>query len=142
PSNGEIRIDGNPVDDLPPERRNIGVVFQNYALFPHMTVAENVAFPLEMRSIPTSKIADMVQSSLDAVRMAAFSHRFPSQLSGGQQQRTALARALVFNPSVLLLDEPLSALDKKLRESMQIELKRLHAKMNTTMIYVTHDQEE
>jgi putative spermidine/putrescine transport system ATP-binding protein len=142
PSEGQILVDGAPIQHLPPERRNIGLVFQNYALFPHMTVAENVAFPLQMRPVPKSKIAEAVRMALDAVQMGSFSHRFPSQLSGGQQQRTALARALVFNPPVLLLDEPLSALDKKLRESMQIELKRLHAKTATTMIYVTHDQDE
>ena len=142
PSKGQILVDGTPIQHLPPERRNIGLVFQNYALFPHMTVAENVAFPLQMRPVPKSKIADAVRTALDAVQMGSFSHRFPSQLSGGQQQRTALARALVFNPPVLLLDEPLSALDKKLRESMQVELKRLHAKTATTMIYVTHDQDE
>jgi putative spermidine/putrescine transport system ATP-binding protein len=142
PSAGEILIDGRPVEALPPERRNIGVVFQHYALFPHMTVAENVAFPLEMRAVPRPEIARAVGQALEAVQMSAFSARFPSQLSGGQQQRTAVARAIVFNPPVLLLDEPLSALDKNLRESMQVEIKRLHAKSGLTMIYVTHDQEE
>lgn len=142
PSSGEILIDGQPVTGLPPERRDIGIVFQHYALFPHMTVTDNVAFPLEMRSMPRRRIAQMVGEALESVQMTPFAHRFPSQLSGGQQQRIALARAMVFRPPVLLLDEPLGALDKKLRESMQIELKRLHERTDVTMIYVTHDQDE
>jgi len=139
---GSVLVDGRPIDHLPPEARNIGVVFQHYALFPHMTVAENVAFPLEMRAQPRARVAALVLDALKAVQMSGFAERYPSELSGGQQQRIALARALVFSPPVMLLDEPLGALDKKLREELQIELKRLHHGSNMTMIYVTHDQEE
>jgi putative spermidine/putrescine transport system ATP-binding protein len=130
------------VTHLPPEKRGVGVVFQHYALFPHMTVAENIGFPLRMRGVSSADIRKRVATALDLVRMTGLEERFPSQLSGGQQQRTALARATVFNPTLLLLDEPLGALDKKLRENMQIELKELHRKLGPTMIHVTHDQAE
>lgn len=142
PSAGDILIGPRPVAHLPPHKRDVGVVFQHYALFPHMTVNENIAFPLQMRGRPPDEIAEKVRKALDLVQMPAFGHRFPAQLSGGQQQRVAFARAIVFDPPVLLLDEPLGALDKKLRESMQVELKALHAKLGLTMIYVTHDQAE
>ena len=142
PSSGDVRIDGHDVTDLPPERRNVGIVFQHYALFPHMSVADNIAFPLRMRGLRSSEIRSRVTAALDLVRMSGFESRFPSQLSGGQQQRVALARATVFQPPVLLLDEPLGALDKKLRDNMQIELKELQSKTGITMIYVTHDQTE
>jgi putative spermidine/putrescine transport system ATP-binding protein len=142
PTRGEILLGGRPVDRLPPYERNIGMVFQNYALFPHMTVGENVAFPLSVRRIPRAKIAERVQRALAMVRLEAFSERRPAQLSGGQQQRVALARALVFEPSLVLMDEPLGALDKKLREQMQIEIKLLHERLGLTVVYVTHDQSE
>ena len=142
PTRGEILLGGRPVDRLPPYERNIGMVFQNYALFPHMTVGENVAFPLSVRRIPRAKIAERVQRALAMVRLEAFSERRPVQLSGGQQQRVALARALVFEPSLVLMDEPLGALDKKLREQMQIEIKLLHERLGLTVVYVTHDQSE
>ncbi len=142
PTRGEILLGGRPVDRLPPYERNIGMVFQNYALFPHMTVGENVAFPLSVRRMPRAKIAERVQRALAMVRLEAFSERRPAQLSGGQQQRIALARALVFEPSLVLMDEPLGALDKKLREQMQIEIKLLHERLGLTVVYVTHDQSE
>lgn len=139
---GEIRIGGQEVTNLPTNRRNIGMVFQRYALFPHMTVAQNIAFPLRMRRRPRREIADLVARALDGVRLAGYEARMPNQLSGGQQQRVALARALVYQPPVLLLDEPLGALDKKLREEMQLELKELQQRLGVTMIFVTHDQQE
>jgi putative spermidine/putrescine transport system ATP-binding protein len=142
PSEGAILVDGKDVSALPPHRRNIGVVFQHYALFPHMTVAENIAFPLQMRGMRADEIARKVRSALDLVQMPQMASRFPTQLSGGQQQRVAFARAIVFDPPVLLLDEPLGALDRKLRDAMQIELKQLHTRLGLTMIYVTHDQGE
>ncbi len=142
PAEGEIYIDGNQVTLEPPFRRNVGMVFQNYALFPHMTVAENLAFPLRMRKLLRPLITERVEWALGLVQLEGFGGRYPRQLSGGQQQRVALARALVFEPPVLLLDEPLGALDKKLRGEMQLELKRLHARLGVTIIYVTHDQEE
>ena len=142
PSGGEILIGGRPITGVPPEKRNIGVVFQNYALFPHMTVANNIAFPLRMRGSPRDEMHKRVAAVLELVRMSGLGERLPRQLSGGQQQRVALARALVFNPSILLMDEPLGALDKNLREQMQVELKRLHDQLRVTVIYVTHDQEE
>ncbi|MGE0006049.1 MAG: ABC transporter ATP-binding protein [Parvibaculaceae bacterium] len=142
PDAGRIMIAGNRIDHLPPERRDVGVVFQHYALFPHMTVAENIAFPLRMRSLPAAEIDDKVRLSIGAVQLERFADRFPAQLSGGQQQRVALARALVFDPPVILLDEPLGALDKNLREDMQFEIKRIHRDSGMTMIYVTHDQDE
>jgi putative spermidine/putrescine transport system ATP-binding protein len=142
PTRGEILLAGRPVDRLPPYERNIGMVFQNYALFPHITVGENVAFPLSVRRMPRAEIAERVKRALAMVRLEAFAERRPAQLSGGQQQRIALARALVFEPSLVLMDEPLGALDKKLREHMQIELKLLHERLGLTVIYVTHDQSE
>ena len=142
PTEGDIMIDGASVSAMAPERRDIGVVFQNYALFPHMTVFGNVAFPLEMRGMSKSEIPGKVHDVLELVQLAGLGKRFPRQLSGGQQQRVALARALVFSPRLLLMDEPLGALDKNLREQMQFELKRLHRELGVTVVYVTHDQEE
>ena len=142
PSSGEILLESKPLNPLPPYRRNIGMVFQNYALFPHMTVAKNIAFPLEMRRMPKSEIAVRVTRVLSLVGLEKYGSRLPSQLSGGQQQRIALARAMVFEPPLLLMDEPLGALDKKLREQMQLEIKALHRKLGMSIIYVTHDQEE
>ena len=142
PTRGEILLGGKPVDRLPPYERNIGMVFQSYALFPHMTVGENVAFPLSVRRMPRANIAERVRRALAMVRLEALSERRPAQLSGGQQQRIALARALVFEPSLVLMDEPLGALDKKLREQMQIEIKLLHERLGLTVVYVTHDQSE
>jgi putative spermidine/putrescine transport system ATP-binding protein len=142
PTSGEILINGKPVTSLPPHRRDIGMVFQNYALFPHLTVAGNLAFPLSVRKRPREEIAQRVSRALGMVKLSGFELRKPSQLSGGQQQRVALARALIFEPTLVLLDEPLGALDKQLREEMQYELKRLHRSLGVTMIYVTHDQDE
>jgi putative spermidine/putrescine transport system ATP-binding protein len=142
PSAGDILLNGQPLNPLPPYRRNIGVVFQNYALFPHMTVEKNIAFPLEMRRIAKAEIAQRVARVLSMVGLAALGSRLPNQLSGGQQQRVALARAMVFEPPLLLMDEPLGALDKKLREQMQLEIKQLHRNLGMSIIYVTHDQEE
>ena len=142
PTRGTITLDGRSVDALPPYERNIGMVFQSYALFPHMTVADNVAFPLSVRKCPKEEIRRRVDKALDMVRLKQFGDRSPTQLSGGQQQRVALARALVFEPSLVLMDEPLGALDKKLREHMQIELMQLHEMLDVTIVYVTHDQSE
>jgi putative spermidine/putrescine transport system ATP-binding protein len=142
PSGGEIYIDGHAVTPLPPKRRNIGVVFQSYALFPHLSVAENIAFPLRMRGRSEAEIRGRIGRILELVRLTGFGERFPTELSGGQQQRVALARALVFDPPVLLLDEPLGALDRQLRESMQRELKGLHRELGVTIVHVTHDQAE
>jgi spermidine/putrescine ABC transporter ATP-binding subunit len=142
PSEGEIYIDAQPIVNRPPYRRNIGMVFQNYALFPHMTVAENIGFALKQRGFARQAIAERVAMVLDIVRLAGYQPRYPRQLSGGQQQRVALARAIIFNPRVLLMDEPLSALDKGLREELQFEIKRLHHQLGITFIYVTHDQRE
>jgi putative spermidine/putrescine transport system ATP-binding protein len=142
PTSGEIYIDTRPVATVPPFRRNIGMVFQNYALFPHMTVAENIGFPLKMRKIDKATIARRVSEVLEVVKLPGYERRYPRQLSGGQQQRIALARAIVFNPRVLLMDEPLGALDKKLREELQLEIRHLHQDLGITFIYVTHDQEE
>jgi spermidine/putrescine ABC transporter ATP-binding subunit len=142
PSAGDIRLKGRSIASLAPERRGFGVVFQSYALFPHMTVAENVAFPLRMRKQQRSVITERVLKALQMVRLEGLGDRQPKQLSGGQQQRVALARALVFDPDVLLMDEPLGALDKNLREQMQVELKRLHRELGVTLLYVTHDQQE
>jgi putative spermidine/putrescine transport system ATP-binding protein len=142
PTAGEIFVDGRPVTAVPPDRRNIGVVFQHYALFPHMTVFDNVAFPLRMRRVGTAEIRRRVGDALGMVQLAGLEARMPRQLSGGQQQRVALARALVFRPTLLLMDEPLGALDKNLREQMQLELKRLHRSLGITVVYVTHDQAE
>ncbi|ANT51370.1 ABC transporter ATP-binding protein [Mesorhizobium amorphae] len=142
PTRGIITLEGRSVDRLPPYERNIGMVFQNYALFPHMTVEENVAFPLSVRKIDKADITTRVGRALDMVRLKQFGDRRPTQLSGGQQQRVALARALVFEPSLVLMDEPLGALDKKLREHMQLEIKQLHTMLGVTIVYVTHDQSE
>lgn len=141
-THGEIRLDGREINNIPPHKRGIGMVFQNYALFPHMTVAENLAFPLEVRKIGKSEREERVARALDMVQMGAFGSRRPAQLSGGQQQRIALARALVFDPTLVLMDEPLGALDKQLREHMQYEIKHLHERLGITVVYVTHDQSE
>ena len=142
PTAGDILLDGRQITALPPERRNFGMVFQGYALFPHLSVFDNVAFPLKVRRRPAEEIRREVGRTLDLVQLGGLAERMPRQLSGGQQQRVALARALVFTPDVLLLDEPLGALDRKLRTEVQIELKQLHAQIGTTFVYVTHDQEE
>jgi putative spermidine/putrescine transport system ATP-binding protein len=142
PTEGEILLEGRPLSKLPPYRRAIGMVFQNYALFPHMSVAENIGFPLSVRGIAGDEIARRVQHALDMVQLPGFGTRRPAQLSGGQQQRVAVARALVFEPKLVLMDEPLGALDKQLREQMQLEVRRLHRRLGVTMIYVTHDQHE
>ncbi|TFC83482.1 ABC transporter ATP-binding protein [Cryobacterium sp. TmT2-59] len=139
---GLLHIYGKPVAKVPAHKRDIGMVFQNYALFPHMTVAENIAYPLKRRKIPKDRQRTMVKDVLDMVRMGDYGNRSPAELSGGQQQRVALARALVYSPRVLLMDEPLGALDKKLREWLQAEIKRIHREVGSTFVYVTHDQEE
>ncbi|WP_376874383.1 ABC transporter ATP-binding protein [Albirhodobacter sp. R86504] len=141
-TNGEIRLDGQPINQVPPHKRGIGMVFQNYALFPHMSVGENLAFPLEVRGIGKSEREEKIMRALDMVQMGDFVNRRPAQLSGGQQQRIALARALVFDPKLVLMDEPLGALDKQLREHMQFEIKHLHESLGITVVYVTHDQGE
>ncbi len=142
PTAGDILLEGRSIRRLPPHRREIGMVFQHYALFPHMTVAENVAFPLSVRRLPAGEIADRVDRALAMVQLKPLAHRRPGQLSGGQQQRVAVARALVYEPKLVLMDEPLGALDKQLRELMQLELRRLHRELGVTMVYVTHDQGE
>lgn len=142
PSAGAVLLDGRDITPLPPEKREFGMVFQGYALFPHMTVAENVGFPLRVRGLSRADRDAKVRAALDLVQLGQFAGRLPKQLSGGQQQRVALARALVFEPNLLLLDEPLSALDKKLRAELQEELKALHRRVGRTFINVTHDQEE
>ncbi|MGB5838419.1 MAG: ABC transporter ATP-binding protein [Albidovulum sp.] len=141
-THGEIKLGGQPINNIPPHKRGIGMVFQNYALFPHMTVAENLAFPLEVRKIGKSDRDAKVMRALDMVQMGSFAGRRPAQLSGGQQQRIALARALVFEPELVLMDEPLGALDKQLREHMQFEITRLAHELGITTVYVTHDQTE
>ena len=142
PDRGDVWIGEERVTHLPPYHRNLGFVFQNYALFPHLTVLGNLAFPLEMRGVRRSEIRERVAAALDRIRLPGVEDRYPDQLSGGQQQRIAVARALIFQPPVLLMDEPLSALDKRLRQQMQGELKRMHSELGITFIYVTHDQEE
>jgi putative spermidine/putrescine transport system ATP-binding protein len=142
PNAGEILLAGRPVGPLPPYKRDIGMVFQNYALFPHLTVARNIAFPLEMRRVRRAEIGRRVEAVLKLVDLPGFEARYPQQLSGGQQQRVALARAIVFEPKLLLMDEPLGALDKKLREQMQLEIKHLHKRLGVSIVYVTHDQDE
>jgi spermidine/putrescine ABC transporter ATP-binding subunit len=139
---GELRIGGRTVNDLPPHKRDVNTVFQNYALFPHMTVAENIAFGLRMEHLPADQVSLKVAEYLELVGLQGLTDRLPSQLSGGQQQRVALARALIKQPAVLLLDEPLGALDLKLRKQMQTELSRIHRQVGTTFVFVTHDQEE
>ncbi len=141
-THGEIRLDGRPINNIPPHKRGIGMVFQNYALFPHMTVAENLAFPLEVRKMGKADVEAKVRKVLDMVQMGEFGRRRPAQLSGGQQQRIALARALVFDAELVLMDEPLGALDKQLREHMQYEIKHIHEQLGVTVVYVTHDQSE
>lgn len=141
-THGEIYLDGQPINNVPPHKRGIGMVFQNYALFPHMSVAENLAFPLEVRKMDKSEIESRVNRALDMVQLGVFGDRRPAQLSGGQQQRVAVARALVFDPELVLMDEPLGALDKQLREQMQYEIKHIHENLGVTVVYVTHDQSE
>jgi putative spermidine/putrescine transport system ATP-binding protein len=141
-TNGQILLDGVNINQTPPHKRGIGMVFQNYALFPHMTVGENLSFPLEVRGMGRADREAKIKRALDMVQMGAFSNRRPAQLSGGQQQRIALARALVFDPALVLMDEPLGALDKQLREHMQFEIKHLHDSLGITVVYVTHDQGE
>ena len=141
-THGEIFLDDVPINNVPPHKRGIGMVFQNYALFPHMTVAENLAFPLEVRKMTNTERTDRVKRALDMVQLGEFGNRRPAQLSGGQQQRVAVARALVFDPDLVLMDEPLGALDKNLREQMQYEIKHIHENLGVTVVYVTHDQSE
>lgn len=141
-THGDILLNGSPINNIPPHKRGIGMVFQNYALFPHMTVNENLSFPLEVRGQGKSEREANVRKALDMVQMGEFGNRRPAQLSGGQQQRIALARALVFEPELVLMDEPLGALDKQLREHMQYEIKHLHERLGVTVVYVTHDQSE
>ena len=142
PDEGLVMIGGADVTFSPPYARDVGMVFQNYALFPHMTVEENIAFPLEMRRMSRAEIRRLVAEALEIVRLPHVAQRYPRELSGGQQQRIALARCMVYRPSIVLMDEPLGALDKKLREQMQLEIKRIHRELRTTIVYVTHDQEE
>ncbi|KAE9632215.1 ABC transporter ATP-binding protein [Parasedimentitalea maritima] len=141
-THGDIRLGGTSINNIPPHKRGIGMVFQNYALFPHMTIAENLSFPLEVRKLGKSEREEKVMRALDMVEMGAFGGRRPAQLSGGQQQRIALARALVFEPELVLMDEPLGALDKQLREKMQFEITHLAHRLGITVVYVTHDQTE
>ena len=141
-TSGEIILDGEPLTRTAPWRRNIGMVFQNYALFPHMTVGDNLAYPLKLRKMGRAEVDRRVAEHLDLVELGGYAKRYPGQLSGGQRQRVALARALIFEPSIVLMDEPLGALDKKLREQMQFEITRLHQRLGFTVIYVTHDQTE
>ena len=141
-THGDILLGGSPINNIPPHKRGIGMVFQNYALFPHMTVKENLSFPLEVRGQGKSEREANVAKALDMVQMGEFGGRRPAQLSGGQQQRIALARALVFEPELVLMDEPLGALDKQLREHMQYEIKHIHERLGVTVVYVTHDQSE
>lgn len=141
-TSGDIRLSGRPINNIPPHKRGIGMVFQNYALFPHMTVGENLSFPLEVRNMGKSERENKVKRALDMVQMGDFIGRRPAQLSGGQQQRIALARALVFDAELVLMDEPLGALDKQLREHMQFEIKHIHENLGITVVYVTHDQSE
>ena len=142
PSAGRIVIDGRDATTLPTNQRGLGMVFQNYALMPHMTVFENIAFPLQVRRLPKAEIRRKVAEALDLIQLGHVADRRPRELSGGQQQRVSLARCIVYNPALILMDEPLGALDKKLREQMQLEIKRLHAELGITMLYVTHDQDE
>ncbi len=142
PDEGTIDLDGRSITGVPPWKRDIGVVFQNYSLFPHMKVSSNVAFPLRQRRVPKREMAKKVDEVLEIVGLSHLADRYPRQLSGGQQQRVALARALVFGPKLLLLDEPLGALDKRLREGLQLEIKRIHREVGVTFVFVTHDQDE
>ncbi|TKC79264.1 ABC transporter ATP-binding protein [Trinickia terrae] len=142
PTEGRVLLDGKPLLEVPPNKRNIGMVFQRYTLFPHLSVGENVAFPLRVRRRPEAEVKAKVEQMLKLVHLSECRDRMPAQLSGGQQQRVAIARALAYDPPVLLMDEPLSALDKKLREEIQLELRRIHQETGVTILYVTHDQEE
>jgi putative spermidine/putrescine transport system ATP-binding protein len=142
PTDGKIWINGVDATDMPPRQRGLGMVFQNYALLPHMTIFDNVAFPLRVRKRPRNEIDDKVMVALNLVQIGNLKHRKPNQISGGQQQRAAIARCIVYAPAITLMDEPLGALDKKLREQMQLELKKLHAQLGMTLLYVTHDQQE
>ncbi|RQR31491.1 ABC transporter ATP-binding protein [Burkholderia sp. Bp9143] len=142
PTEGRVMLDGKPLLAVPPNQRNIGMVFQRYTLFPHLSVAENVAFPLRVRRRPDAEVKNKVERMLKLVHLFECRDRMPAQLSGGQQQRVAIARALAYDPPLLLMDEPLSALDKKLREEIQLELRRIHQETGVTILYVTHDQEE
>lgn len=142
PTGGQILIDGQDCTRLPPQKRNIGMVFQHYSLFPHMTVLDNVAFPLKMRGVGRAERRRRAGQALEVVRLSGYGDRMPAQMSGGQRQRVALARAIVYEPRLLLMDEPLSALDKNLREEMQLEIKRLHVELGITVVFVTHDQGE
>jgi len=142
PSSGEILVSGKSLINVPPHKRDIGMVFQRYSLFPHLSVRDNIAFPLAIRKMPSAEREKRVDAMLKLVQLEQFAHRRPSQLSGGQQQRVAIARALVYEPRILLMDEPLGALDKKLREELQDELRQLHRRLGITIVYVTHDQEE
>ena len=142
PDGGEIRIDGKLATYLPVHLRDIGMVFQSYALFPHLSVFENIAFPLRMRRVAEAQIAKDVEAALEMVRLGGLAQRLPRELSGGQQQRVALARCFVYRPSIILMDEPLGAIDKKLRDQMKLEIKRLHSELGITVLYVTHDQDE
>ncbi|MGY4408330.1 putative spermidine/putrescine transport system ATP-binding protein [Bradyrhizobium sp. LB7.1] len=142
PTQGRILLEGRSIDNMPPHKRDIGMVFQNYALFPHMTVEENLAFPLRVRRLGKAHRETRIKRALDMVRLGEHGKRRPGQLSGGQQQRVALARALVFDPKLVLMDEPLGALDKQLREQMQLEIKHIHEDLGVTLVYVTHDQSE
>jgi putative spermidine/putrescine transport system ATP-binding protein len=141
-THGQIYLKGSSINRVPPHKRGIGMVFQNYALFPHMTVYENLAFPLQVRGRSKAEIDERVRNALEMVELPGYGNRSPGQLSGGQQQRIAVARALVFDPDLVLMDEPLGALDKQLREQMQYEIKHLHERLNITVVYVTHDQAE
>ena len=141
-THGEIYLKDQPINMVPPHKRGIGMVFQNYALFPHMTVAENLSFPLEVRNMDKSEREQRIKRALDMVQLGQFGDRRPAQLSGGQAQRVAVARALVFDPELVLMDEPLGALDKNLREQMQYEIKHIHENLGVTVVYVTHDQSE
>ncbi|WP_214414546.1 ABC transporter ATP-binding protein [Sphaerisporangium fuscum] len=142
PSSGSLKVDGTAIESTPAHKRDMGVVFQHYALFPHLTVAENIAYPLKRRGVPKARRAELIDAALATVHLGDYGHRYPRELSGGQQQRVAVARAIVYSPRVLLMDEPLGALDKKLRDWLQLEIKRIHAELGTTFVYVTHDQEE
>lgn len=142
PTSGSIKVEGEPIEEKEPFERNVNTVFQSYALFPHMTIFDNIAYGLKMKKVPQNEIRERVLEMMELVQLGGFEKRYPSQLSGGQKQRVAIARALINRPRVLLLDEPLGALDLKLRKQMQLELKRLQKKLNITFIYVTHDQEE
>ncbi len=141
-THGEIFLNDKPINNVPPHKRGIGMVFQNYALFPHMSVAENLAFPLQVRGMGKAEQEEKVKRALEMVELGAFGNRRPAQLSGGQQQRVAVARALVFDPELVLMDEPLGALDKQLREQMQYEIKHIHESIGVSVVYVTHDQTE